>query len=122
MIPPLKRTFLPSQMEHNMQYKTLTLHLLEQRAEIHDYLRRQRLLITTLDRYSEDLKASHEAYQERLTRSRADWDRSQIASEALELALKDLENRLRTEFPPQEEETMTLEGAMDFIRRRTPPA
>ena len=104
-----------------MQYKTIVLHLLENRPEIHERLRRDRTLMATLDRYSCELRDRHEVWKEELRRSEP-GDPSRIASEALELALAEVEARLLTEFPSEQDEPLTLEAAMNFVRRHTPPA
>src|SRR5262245_8723850 len=80
--------------EASMQYKTLVLHLLEQRPTLYGLLRRQRRVPATLDRFAMELKASHEDWKDRLRQARPDSDSSQVAAEALEIALKELEERL----------------------------
>ena len=104
-----------------MQYKTIILELLQQRPEIHDELRSNRMLLPTLERYASALKASHEAWKDLLSEAKPNSDASQIASEALEIALKELEDRLSSGSPPDDNEPLSLEAAMAFIRR-TPPA
>ena len=49
-----------------MQYKTIVLELLQQRPEMHEQLRQQRKLLTTMEMYARELKASHEAIRKRL--------------------------------------------------------
>lgn len=106
-----------------MQYKTIVLHLLEQNPEIYSQLRRQRKLLPTLELYAQDLKASHEAWQAQLFQTNPQSQPTQIASEALELALQELENRLRCEsLPAEDDEPISLEAAMTSLRRHTPPA
>ena len=105
-----------------MQYKTIVLELLQQRTELHDLLRKQRMLLPTLDRLARELKASHETLKDHLTQARPDSDPSQIASEALEIALKELEDSLPPESLPNEDEPLSLDAAMAFLRRHTPPA
>ena len=80
-----------------MQYKTITLHLLEQRPVLYGQLRRQRKLLAALDRYSATLKNLHESWMERLALAKPGSNESQIASEALEIALQELEDLL----PPE---------------------
>ena len=108
--------------EANMQYKTIILELLQQRPEMHNQLRKNRKLLLTLERYAKELKTSHQAWKELLSQAKPGSDPSQIASEALEMALKEMEDRLPTESPPNETEPFSLEAAMAFIRRHTPPA
>jgi hypothetical protein len=105
-----------------MQYKTIVLNLLRQRRELHHQLKSSRTLLPTLDRYAEELKTSHEVWQANLSQERPGADQSQIAAEALEIALKELtDHRLPSE-SPTEDEPLSLEAAMAFIRRPSSPA
>lgn len=80
-----------------MQYKTIILPLLEQRPMLYGRLRAERTLLAALDRYSQELKTRHEGWKDRLWRARPDSDESQVSAEALEIALKELEEHL----PPE---------------------
>ena len=64
------------------------------RPRMHDQLRKSRKLLPTLELYARELKTSHEAWKEMLAQLRPDSDQTQIASEALEMALKEMEDRL----------------------------
>jgi hypothetical protein len=101
-----------------MQYKTIVLHLMEQHPEIYDQLRRQRLVLPTMEHYAQELRNLHLAWKETLTQATPGSDPSQISSEALELALKDLEVRLPSGSPRDGQEVLSLDEAMAFIRRR----
>jgi hypothetical protein len=103
-----------------MQYKTIILELLQQRPDLHDQLRKDRKLLPTMERYASELKTSHEAWKERLLQLRPGSDPSQIASEAMEMALQELEERLPSGSLPDDQEPLSLDGAMAFIRRHTP--
>ena len=103
-----------------MHYKTIVLELLQQHREIHNQLRGKRTLLPTLERHARRLKARHEAWKDRLCKARPGSDASQTASEALEIALKELEAFLQSGPPPDGSEPLSLEGAMAFIRGRTP--
>ncbi len=87
-----------------MQYKTIVLELLQQRPEMHEQLRKNRKLLPTMEFYAKELKASHEAWKETLSQAKPGSDPSQIASEAMEMALKELEDRLPSESPQDEQE------------------
>ena len=102
-----------------MQYKTIILELLQQRPQMHHQLRKDRKLLPTMERYARELKASHEAWKENLSGLRPGSDQSQIASEALEMALKELEDRLPSESHPEGNEALSLDAAMAFIRNHT---
>ena len=104
-----------------MQYKTIVLQLLEQRPELHDRLRKSRTMLPTMERCARQLKGRHEAWKEILAQARPGSAASQIASEALELALKELEDRLSRGSPLEENEPLSLDAAMAYLRR-TPPA
>jgi hypothetical protein len=105
-----------------MLYKTIALQILEDHAEIHDQLRRRRILFSTMERLATELKASHEAWQERLSQAKPGSDASQIASEALELALEQLVSHLPSEFPANENEPLSLDEAMAYVKHHTPTA
>lgn len=102
-----------------MQYKTIVLHLLEQQPEMYDQLRRQRKVLPTLEHYARELRSLHLAWKETLTQAVPGSDPGQIASEALERALKDLEDRLPSGTPQDGQEALSLDQAMAFIRRHT---
>ena len=104
-----------------MHYKTIVHELLLQRPQMHEELRKERKLLIALEFYAQELKDSHEAWKELLTPLRPGSDPSQISSEALEIALKELEDRLSAESPQNEnEESLFLDAAMLFIRSRSP--
>ena len=96
-----------------MQYKTIILELLRQRPQMHDQLRKDRKLLPTLELYARELKIGHEAWTEVLSQASPGSDPSQIASEALERALKEIEENLDSDSP------LTLDGAMALVRRHT---
>ncbi len=104
------------------QYKTLTLQLLRQYPAIHNRLKESRTLPPTLDHYSKELKKCHEAWMDSLSESKPGSDPNQIAAEAMELALQEVEDRLPSELPPDGSASLTLEGAIGFLRKGIPPA
>ena len=99
-----------------MQYKTIVLELLQQRPEMHEQLRTSRTLLSTVELYARELKTSHEAWKETLSQERAVSDQSQISSEAMELALKEMEDRLPAALPSDADEHLSLDRAMAFIQ------
>jgi hypothetical protein len=101
-----------------MQYKTIIHELLQQRPQMREQLRKSRKLLPTLELYAHELKTSHEAWQQMLSQMRPDSDRSQIASEAMEMALKEMEDRLPSESLRDGNEAQFLDAAMLFLRRR----
>ena len=103
-----------------MQYKTIMLQLLEQQPERYHQLRRNRQLLSALDQYANQLKALHADWKETLAQARPDRDGSQVSSEALEMALKDMEDRLPTATRRDDQEPLSLDQAMAFVRSRSP--
>ena len=100
-----------------MHYKTIIHELLLQRPQMHEQLRKERKLLTTLETFARELKESHQAWKQVLAGANPRSDPSQIASEAMEIALKDLEDRLPPESPP--DEAFSLDEAMAYLQRPT---
>ena len=88
-----------------MQYKTIIHEMLQQRPQMHDQLRKDRKLLPTLELYARELKTSHEAWKKMLSEARPGSDQTQIASEALEMALKEIEDHLASALPRRRERT-----------------
>ena len=102
-----------------MQYKTIILGMLEQRPQMREELRQSRKLLPRLDLHARELKESHDAWKERLQQANPQSDPSQIASEAMELALKDMEDRLPSGSSQNESEVLSLDQAMAQLSSRT---
>lgn len=105
-----------------MQYKTIILGLLQEYPELHDQLQASKTLLWALDQYALALKASHESWMERIGQRRPGSDRSQVSGEALEFALREIQERLSSGSKEDEDEPQSLDAAMVFLRRHTPPA
>lgn len=103
-----------------MSYITIILGLLEQRPLLYEQLRRDRQLLPALNRLARDIKSSHTAWQAELARIRPDSPPLQLRSEALELALAELENEIPFSLTEEEPECCSLVDAMAFLRRPTP--
>lgn len=103
-----------------MQYKTIVLQLLEQHPELYDQLRKQRRMLPTMEHYAYELRNLHLAWTELLSQSAPGSSQIQITSEALELALKDLQDRLFIGSHRDGQEALSLDEAMAFIRRHMP--
>ena len=104
-----------------MQYKTIVLQILEQHPEIANPLRSQRLLLPTLDLLAKALKSRHEAWMDRLNQAKPGSSESQIASEALEFALKELENQFSCRGCRRTAAKAEFWRKQAFIRRHWPP-
>ena len=115
---PLYRRILYSLQlkETSMQYKTITLELLRERTELYEQLRLTHKLLPTLETWAAELKASHETWMETLTQANPGSDPSQIASEAMEMAIKELEDHL----PPASTTTTWSSPAPPTPSRRPP--
>ena len=103
-----------------MQYKTIVLELLKELTELHEQLRLTRRLLPTLEACSKELKASHESWKESLSQSKPGSDPGQISSEAMEMALKELEDRLPSVSHQDDRELPTLDNAMAYLVSHTP--
>jgi hypothetical protein len=106
-------------------YKTIILTLLqEQYPSLHEQLRRQRLLLQAVNDYAAALRRVHLRWMDELRRANPDLDPLRISSEALEMALHDLQEALPCESPPtgEADETFSLDVAMASLPRATPPA
>lgn len=105
-----------------MQYKTIVLQYVRQRPALHNLLKSKRTLLPSLDRWANELKTNHEAVKEQLATANPGSDPSQVASQALELALKEWTSSLPPDESPSDDEPPSLDQAMAYIRRHTPPA
>jgi hypothetical protein len=70
-----------------MQYMSIILELLESYPKLHKHLRLSRKLMTELERYATDLRTEHLRWQ----------GLGLDSSEAKELAMEELERRIRQE-------------------------
>ena len=84
-----------------MQFKTIVLELMRQRPQLYKQLKKEHSLLLTVEICARQLKERQQALQEVLAQANPGSNPSQVASEALEIAVKELEERL----PPAEKET-----------------
>jgi hypothetical protein len=98
-----------------MQYKTIVLELLKERKELHEQLRLTRRLLPTMETCARELKASHEHWKETLAPENPESDLGQISSEAMELAIGELEARLPSVHPQEDGQPLSLDQAMAFV-------
>lgn len=103
-----------------MQYKTIVLELIQQFPELHERLKASRTLLSTLDRLASELKDSHTAWTEQLSRT-SPGSEPQISSAALEMAINELETALLPVSDQDGEDSLTLDGAMASLRRPSHP-
>ena len=97
-------------------YKTIALELIRSQPELYERLRSSKRLLPAMDAYAIELKASHEEWMDRLGQSRPGSDPAQTASEAMEMATAELQERLCSASPPNETEALSLDAAMSFLR------
>ena len=105
-----------------MHYKTIILERIRQDRDLHHSLKQSGSLAATLDRSAQELKRLHEALKADLAMARPEKDPSSITSEALEMALNEMESRFVSASPSDDANSLSLEGAMAFLRRATPSA
>lgn len=98
-----------------MQYLTIIHDLLQQQPRTHEELRKNRKLLPTVERYAKELRSSHEAWKKMLATLRPTSHPMQIASEALEMALKEMEAHLPSD-TQADEAPQFLDAAMLFLR------
>ena len=102
-----------------MQYKTIVLELLQQQTELHEQLRLNRRLFPTMEALAKDLKARHETWKQELQALQPSSDPTQISSEALEMALHEVESRLHSESLQDATEPLSLDQAMAYIQKHS---
>jgi hypothetical protein len=99
-----------------MQYKTIILELIQAQPELYEQLRSSKRLLPAIDDYAVLLKTSHELWKERFSQANLGSDPRQIAAEAMELAIQELQHRLPSASPADEAEPLSLDAAMNFLR------
>jgi hypothetical protein len=103
-----------------MHYKTIVLGLLQERSTLHERLRESRTLIQAVDRCATHLKARHEFWLTRIVHTSTDHEQTQLSSSALEIAVQEFRDDLPPETTPDGPDSLSLDDAMDFLRRYTP--
>lgn len=104
-----------------MHYKTIALGLIEEQPELYERLRTSKELLPAMETYASELKASHEHWSDQLCQTTPGSNPSQIASEALEMAVQELKDRLASASNASDE-LFSLDDAMITLRRATPTA
>jgi hypothetical protein len=106
--------------EAHMMYKTIVLGVLQDHPLLYDRLLTTRTLLSMLHDSASELKSSHLRWKERLAQAMPGTDPAQIASEALELALEEMEKSLGA--PASKDEPELLKQAMAYLLRSTEAA
>ncbi len=73
-----------------MQYKTIILNLLTEQPDLHERLRRSRTLLSTVESMAARLRERHQVWMQELARLRPGSQPAQLSSEAMELAIGEL--------------------------------
>lgn len=102
-----------------MPYKTIILELLQGSPPLHERLRRGRMLLAATESLATALKARHEALKTELAATQPDLDPAQAASAAMEIAAREMEDRLQSAFPVDGQGQLSLDAAMTFVRALT---
>jgi hypothetical protein len=122
MNPPCPKILKPSLQEAPMHYKTIALEMIQENSSLYERLRSSKMLLTSIEAYAIDLKHAHDQWKERLAWDRPSSDSRQIAAEALELAMQEIQDRLPSALPAREAEPLSLDAAMNYVRQHTPSA
>jgi hypothetical protein len=108
-----------------MRYVTIINELIQDRyPALHEQLRQQRMLLPAVNDHATALRSAHLRWKDELRQANPGLDPRAISGEALELALRDLQEALPCSSPPtaDPDETFCLDAAMAFVRRATPNA
>lgn len=100
-------------------YKTIVYELLLDHPMLHERLRREGTLLESMEQLAVAFRACHLNRIKELIQSRPGSDPAQLSSEALELALQELQDSLPPESPVSDE-TFRLDQAMEFLQRHMP--
>lgn len=101
-----------------MNYKTVTLELLQDQPQLHDLLKRDRLLLAALEACSTDLRTRHLTLVRQLSQSRPEASPEQTSLEAYEIAVHELYQRIGAAARP--DEPIPADQLIDFLRLHTP--
>ena len=106
-----------------MLYKTIVLELIQEQPALHERLCTSRALLPTMNSYASELKTSHTTGgRNGSIQAKPSCDPRQIASQALEIALEELKERLCSASAADEMEPLSLDATMSYLLRHTPPA
>ena len=103
-------------------YQTLVLNLIREFPLVHYPLKEQKILKETMEKEARNLEARHQALRDHLSRTKPEIDQMQLGSAALELALEEFQTRLASGLQPEDQETLSLDAAIAYLRKVTPPA
>lgn len=104
-----------------MLYKTIMLEMIQDRPGLYFELRSTNRLLPAVETYASELRTRHQVWKHAITRRRPESSPTQVADEAMELAIEDMTSRLPSE-SAGEAEIFSLDEAMNYLRKATPPA
>ena len=104
-----------------MRYKTIVLELIRLRPNLHDRLASSGRLTSTMEELTVQLRDNHLELTEQLREARPGSAEVQLRTEAMEIAVSDLEQILPDESPENDEAVFSLDEAMAYVRKHTPP-
>lgn len=101
-------------------YKTIVLELLRDRPALHEQLRASGTLLASMEQLAVAFRACHLEHLKELAQSRPGSDPFQLSSEAMEMALQELQDSLPSESSGEDTATFSLDQAMTFLHRHMP--
>lgn len=101
-----------------MNYKTITLELLQEHPLLHVRLKQGRQLLAALEACSTDLRTRHQKLVEQLSLARPKDSPAQLSLESYEIAIQELTERLRA--AGRTTDPIPTEHLLDFLRHHTP--
>lgn len=102
-----------------MLYKTMLLELLPQYPKLHEQLRQNGTMLATLNELAEWFKTRHATWSAAFSTQSPESPSSQFRQPALEMALREMEHVLASEWPPIAMEPLSLEAAIAFLKHRS---
>ena len=103
-----------------MQYKTIVMELLEQNPELHNQLKQHQKLLETINEMAFELKASREHMIAELAAQQPDVAYSVTCSQATEIAIAELQQRLAPTSDHETNEAMSLDQIMASVTQHSP--
>lgn len=98
-----------------MQYKTIMLELIQSNRPLHQQLCQERKLLKTVEQAAMELKSRHQELLEEMADLHPENPEAQNYSQAFEMALKEMEDRLLPVSQTTEDSNLSLDEAMAYI-------
>ena len=103
-----------------MQYMTIMLELIQSNRPLHQQLCQERKLLKTVEEAALELKSRHQEILEEMAELHPLSPTNQIYSQAFEMALKEMEERLQPASQMNEDSSLSLGEAMASISSPSP--